>query len=132
MDVFEGERFILDCIASVYAPERINDAMLKYSFYKNNLIVTGVNSITNIADRAYPWKNGNYSCKVQLWTGWRTIIKESRMVVLNAKGEVRLTLALWCFYFGRGKESSLHVSMGFYGDGFSKLQDRDLSKHFFY
>lgn len=93
-DVFMGERFQLGCAAAVYTTERINVTMLKYAIYKDNYKVT---SSKSLVDRAYRRGNVNYTCRVQVWNGWRTIVKESRAVVLKAKGEVRDTL--WCFYF---------------------------------
>lgn len=95
-DVFVGESFRLDCAAAVSATERINVTMLKYAIYKDNVNVT---SSKFLVDREYRRKNVNYTCTVQVWNGWRTIVKESRAVVVKVKGEVRETL--WCFYFSK-------------------------------
>lgn len=100
MDVFEGERFRLDCISFVYAAERVNASMLQYSIYKDNSRVTSSNSLVSTAN---PAQNGNYTCKVQVWTGSSGFVKESLTVVLKAKGQVQETLSH--FYF-RGPELS--------------------------
>lgn len=68
----------------MYVPERINKSTIKFSYYKDNVNVT---SLQTYSSRAHPSKNGNYTCKVQAQLQTYSFVKESQIVVLKAKGE---------------------------------------------
>ncbi|XP_054892246.1 platelet endothelial cell adhesion molecule isoform X2 [Poeciliopsis prolifica] len=81
VDLFEGERFRLNCSVKVFFPEMIGNT-LKYRLYKDG---TELTSSATYVDDARPNSNGNYSCKVE---GTRISInfhKESEAVIVNAK-----------------------------------------------
>lgn len=115
-DVFEGERFELECSSVVHAKERIGINALQYSIYMGNYRVARTRTFS---DRARLSRNGNYTCKVQVSTATRSFVKESRTVVLEVKGEAGETLGFlvtrWCFSFGNRKTHwcrSLHYKIG--------------------
>eukprot|EP00066_Takifugu_rubripes_P012824 XP_011602090.1 PREDICTED: platelet endothelial cell adhesion molecule-like isoform X1 [Takifugu rubripes] len=81
-DIFEGDIFNFSCSISKYDPQRINKANLKFSYYKDNVIIT---SSQVYSSRAHPSKNGNYTCKVQAQYLTNSFVKESQIVVLKAK-----------------------------------------------
>lgn len=83
-DIFEGDSFKFSCSISVYVPERINNATVKFSYYKDNVNVTSSQTYISIA---HPSKYGNYTCKVQAQSQTYSFVKESQIVVLKAKGE---------------------------------------------
>lgn len=84
MDVFNGDTFKFTCSISIYVPEKINNATVKYSYYKDNKNVTSSETYVSVA---HPSKNGNYTCKVQARSQMHSFVKESKIVVFNAKGE---------------------------------------------
>ncbi|XP_027898696.1 platelet endothelial cell adhesion molecule isoform X1 [Xiphophorus couchianus] len=81
VDLFEGERFTLNCSVKVFFPEMIGKP-LKYRLYKDG---TELTSSTTYIAVAHPNRNGNYSCKVEgnrISTSFR---KESEAVIVKAK-----------------------------------------------
>lgn len=84
MNIFNGDTFKFACSISIYVPERINEATVKYFYYKDNVNVTSSQTYTSVA---HPSKNGNYTCKVQAQSQKHSFVKESQIVVLNTKGE---------------------------------------------
>lgn len=91
IDVFENERFKLDCTAHVYATERINASALQFFIYRDDVRLSRAKSLV---DMAYASKNGNYTCRVQVSSF--SFVKESQPVVLKAKGELRETRGGLC------------------------------------
>lgn len=83
-DIFNGDTFKFACFVSIYVPERIDKATIKYSYYKNNMNVTSSQTYISVA---HPSKNGNYTCKVQAHSQKQSFMKESQIIVLNTKGE---------------------------------------------
>lgn len=83
-DIFNGDTFKFACSISIYVPERINNASVKFSYYKDNVNVTSSQTYISVA---HPSKNGNYTCKVQAQSQAHSFVKESQIIVLNTKGE---------------------------------------------
>lgn len=83
-DIFNGDTFKFACSISIYVPERINKATVKYFYYKDNVNVTSSQTYISVA---HPSKNGNYTCKVQAQSQKHSFVKESQIIVLNTKGE---------------------------------------------
>lgn len=83
-DIFNGDTFKFACSISIYVPERINEATVKYFYYKDNVNVTSSQTYISVA---HPSKNGNYTCKVQAQSQKHSFVKESQIIVLNTKGE---------------------------------------------
>lgn len=84
LDIFNGDAFKFTCSISIYVPERINNATVKFSYYKDNVNVTSSQTYISVA---HPSKNGNYTCKVQAQSQMHSFVKESQIIVLNTKGE---------------------------------------------
>lgn len=83
MDIFIGDTFKFACSVSIYVPERINKETVKFSYYKDNVNITSSQTYISVA---HPSKNGNYTCKVQARSHTYSFVKESQIIVLNAKG----------------------------------------------
>uniref|UniRef100_UPI0037E9A240 platelet endothelial cell adhesion molecule isoform X2 n=1 Tax=Semicossyphus pulcher TaxID=241346 RepID=UPI0037E9A240 len=81
-DLFEGDRFKLNCSVYVYVPERINIETMIFSIYKDNVKIFSGKTMTAIA---HPSKNGNYSCKAQAASYTHSFVKESQTIVVKAK-----------------------------------------------
>lgn len=99
-DIFEGDDFKLNCFVSIYVPERVNKESMRFSFYKDNVKLTGTDTYITVAD---PRKNGNYSCRAQpdsLTPPSSVLVKESQTVVVKAKGGSSniIVYALYCHY----------------------------------
>ncbi|KAK6311919.1 hypothetical protein J4Q44_G00175830 [Coregonus suidteri] len=84
-DVFEGELFTLNCYTDRNSPEIINIWDMKYSLYRNQVLLT---SGGNYSATAHPSLNGNYSCQAQA----QDIFKNSTQIVLKAKVPVSVPL----------------------------------------
>lgn len=82
-DVFEGEHFTLTCSVNIYVPERISNQSMRFSYYRDNNLVTTAN---NYYTAAHPSKNGNYTCKAQARSFAHSFVKESPTLILKAKG----------------------------------------------
>lgn len=83
-EIFEGDNFKFSCSITIYVPQRIDNAAVKFSYYKDNVNVT---SSQTYIGTAHPSKDGNYTCKVQAQSQTYSFVKESQIVVLKAKGE---------------------------------------------
>uniref|UniRef100_A0A673WX75 Platelet endothelial cell adhesion molecule n=1 Tax=Salmo trutta TaxID=8032 RepID=A0A673WX75_SALTR len=90
-EVFETERFTLNCDTDRYSHERINIGDVKYSLYRNQVLLT---SGGNYSATAHPSLNGNYSCQAQAQGRGQTknIFKNSTQIVLKAKVPVSVPL----------------------------------------
>nr|XP_029492365.1 Fc receptor-like protein 5 isoform X3 [Oncorhynchus nerka] len=90
-EVFETERFTLNCDTALYSHERINIGDVKYSLYRNQVLLT---SGGNYSATAHPSLNGNYSCQAQAQGRGQTkkIFKNSTQIVLKAKVPVSVPL----------------------------------------
>ncbi|KAM9474519.1 platelet endothelial cell adhesion molecule-like isoform 1-T1 [Salvelinus alpinus] len=90
-EVFETQRFTLNCDTDRYSHERINIGDVKYSLYRNQVLVT---SGGNYSATAHPSLNGNYSCQAQAQGRGQTkkIFKNSTQIVLKAKVPVSVPL----------------------------------------
>ncbi|XP_029621859.1 platelet endothelial cell adhesion molecule isoform X4 [Salmo trutta] len=90
-EVFETERFTLNCYTDRYSHERINIGNVKYSLYRNQVLLT---SGGNYSATAHPSLNGNYSCQAQAQGRGQTknIFKNSTQIVLKAKVPVSVPL----------------------------------------
>uniref|UniRef100_A0A8C7S325 Platelet endothelial cell adhesion molecule n=1 Tax=Oncorhynchus mykiss TaxID=8022 RepID=A0A8C7S325_ONCMY len=90
-EVFETERFTLNCDTDRYSHERINIGDVKYSLYRNQVLLT---SGGNYSATARPSLNGNYSCQAQAQGRGQTkkIFKNSTQIVLKAKVPVSVPL----------------------------------------
>ncbi|AWP18711.1 putative platelet endothelial cell adhesion molecule-like isoform 3 [Scophthalmus maximus] len=82
VDIFEGERFTLNCSVLVYVPERISNESMKFSIYKDSVMVTPSETYITVA---HPSKNGNYTCKAQAASLAHSFVKESPTLVVKAK-----------------------------------------------
>lgn len=100
LDIFNGDTFKFACFITIHVPERINNATVKFSYYKDNVNVTSSKTYISVA---HPSKNGNYTCKVQAQSKAHSFVKESQIIVLNTKGEhdlvVRIVAMLALFFF---------------------------------
>lgn len=83
-DIFIGDTFKFSCFISIHVPERIDKATIKYSYYKDNVIVTSSQTYISMV---HPSKIGNYTCKVQAQSQNHSFVKESQIIVLNTKGK---------------------------------------------
>ncbi|XP_028267630.1 platelet endothelial cell adhesion molecule [Parambassis ranga] len=81
-DVFEGDRFRLTCSVNIYVPERISNQTMRFSYYKDNILVTTADTYITVA---HPFKNGNYTCKAQARSFAHSFVKESKTLILKAK-----------------------------------------------
>uniref|UniRef100_A0A3B5A0Z5 Platelet endothelial cell adhesion molecule n=1 Tax=Stegastes partitus TaxID=144197 RepID=A0A3B5A0Z5_9TELE len=81
-DIFEGDRFELTCSVSIYVPDKINNATMRFSIYKDNARLTGAETYSTVAHRD---KNGNYTCKVHAASQMHNFVKESPKLVIKAK-----------------------------------------------
>ncbi|XP_020342382.1 platelet endothelial cell adhesion molecule-like isoform X2 [Oncorhynchus kisutch] len=90
-EVFEIERFTLNCDTDRYSHERINIGDVKYSLFRNQVLLT---SGGNYTATAHPSLNGNYSCQAQALGRGQTkkIFKNSTQIVLKAKVPVSVPL----------------------------------------
>ncbi|XP_055753723.1 platelet endothelial cell adhesion molecule-like isoform X2 [Salvelinus fontinalis] len=90
-EVFETQRFTLNCDTDRYSHERINIGDVKYSLYRNQVLLT---SGGKYSATAHPSLNGNYSCQAQAQGRGQTkkIFKNSTQIVLKAKVPVSVPL----------------------------------------
>lgn len=84
VDIFEGDHFQLTCSVNIYVPEKFSNESMRFSIYKNNVKLTSTETYTSVA---HPSKNGNYTCKAQAASLTHSFVKESKTVVVEAKGE---------------------------------------------
>uniref|UniRef100_A0A3Q1GV43 Platelet endothelial cell adhesion molecule n=1 Tax=Acanthochromis polyacanthus TaxID=80966 RepID=A0A3Q1GV43_9TELE len=82
LDIFEGDRFELTCSVSIYVPDKISNETMKFSIYKDNVMLTGANTYSTMAHQD---KNGNYTCKVHVASLMHKFVKESPKLVIKAK-----------------------------------------------
>lgn len=91
VDLFEGDRFKLTCKVTIYVPQKIDNNILTYSFYRDNTKIITSNSYISMA---HPNMNGNYTCKANASSLGNSFIKESQALVVKAKGKP--LLRTWC------------------------------------
>lgn len=84
VDLFEGDRFKLTCKVTIYVPQKIDNNILTYSFYRDNTKIITSNSYISMA---HPNMNGNYTCKANASSLGNSFIKESQALVVKAKGK---------------------------------------------
>ncbi|XP_078806960.1 platelet endothelial cell adhesion molecule isoform X2 [Oryzias latipes] len=82
VDLFEGDRFKLTCKVTIYVPQKIDNNILTYSFYRDNTKIITSNSYISMA---HPNMNGNYTCKANASSLGNSFIKESQALVVKAK-----------------------------------------------
>ncbi|CAG02673.1 unnamed protein product, partial [Tetraodon nigroviridis] len=84
-EVYEGDTMKFSCSIVIYVPERINKDTIKYSYYKDNMIVASsrtYNSTTQLS------QIGNYTCEVLALSQNHSFVKKSELFVLNPKVRV--------------------------------------------
>jgi hypothetical protein len=108
-EVFETERFTLNCDTNRYSHERINIGDVKYSLYRNQVLLT---SGGNYSATAHPSLNGNYSCQAQAQGRGQTkkIFKNSTQIVLKAKGESRCVVWWLISLLSNEERQTYHIS----------------------
>ncbi|KAK5856510.1 hypothetical protein PBY51_008099 [Eleginops maclovinus] len=82
VDIFEGDRFQLTCSVSVYVPEKITNASIRFSIYKHTVKIASSDTYRTVAQ---PSVNGNYTCKAHASSLTHSFIKESQTVVVKVK-----------------------------------------------
>lgn len=96
-DIFEGDRFELTCSVSIYVPERISNESMRFSIYKDDVKLTGAAAAATYVTVAHASKNGNYTCRATASSLTDCPVeKESRAVVVKAKGESRNAVETLC------------------------------------
>lgn len=79
--VFEGDRFHLNCTSDVNVTQKINKADIRFILLKEGRQISNSASYSEIASSA---TNGNYSCNAMA----KGIEKTSLPLVFKAKGEI--------------------------------------------
>lgn len=87
--VFEGDRFRLNCTSDVKVTQRINKSDIRFILFKEDRRISSMATYSDIASSA---TNGNYSCVAMA----KGVNKTSLPLIFKAKGESYVYYPHYC------------------------------------